>query len=369
LIPINISILDEKEKLEVMKVMDSGFLTTAASEGGAYVKKMQSSLESFLNVKHVLAVNSGTAALYASLLAIGVKPGDEVLIPSFTFLATANSVLLTGAKPVFVDIELNHYNMNPADLAKKITEKTKAVMPVHLYGHPAEMSEITEIAAKHGLNIIEDAAQSLGSTYKGLQTGTLSDIGCFSLYASKIITSGEGGFIATNRTELAEKVKMIRNHGMISPYNSGTLGSNMRMPEIEAAIAYVQMSKLPTFLKSRRENAGYLSKALSTFSGVNLPTEAERCKSNWYLYTVLINKNRDVVQRYLQSKGIGAAVYYNPPVHKSDIYKGNRFGDTSLDNTDFASNHVLSLPVHPKVTKDDLTLISTTLHEVLTLNQ
>ena len=369
MIPINVSILDEKEKLEVMKVMDSGFLTTAASEGGTYVKKMQSSLESFLNVKHVLAVNSGTAALYASLLAIGVKPGDEVLIPSFTFLATANSVLLTGAKPVFVDIELDHYNINPKDLVKKITGRTKAVIPVHLYGYPAEMSEITEIAEKHGLNIVEDAAQSLGSTYKGLQTGTLSDIGCFSLYASKIITSGEGGFIATNRTELAEKVKMIRNHGMISPYNSGILGSNMRMPEIEAAIAYIQMSKLPTFLKSRRENAEYLSKKISTFIGLTLPTEAERCKSNWYLYTVSINKNRDEVQSYLHSKGVGAAVYYNPPVHKSDIYKNNRFGDTRLDNTDFASNHVLSLPVHPKVTKDDLTLISTTLHEALTLNQ
>ncbi|MFQ6135070.1 MAG: DegT/DnrJ/EryC1/StrS family aminotransferase [Nitrososphaerales archaeon] len=365
LIPINIPLIGEEEKSEVMKVLESGLLTTASPEGGEYVRKFQSAVESFLNVKHALAVNSGTSALYAALLALNIKAGDEVLVPSFTFLATANAVLLTGAEPVFVDVELNHYTVDPEYLEKKITSRSRAVIPVHLYGHPAYMDKISEVAEKHDLHIIEDAAQSLGATYKGHQTGTLSDIGCFSLYPSKVITCGEGGFVTTDDDALAERLKMVRNHGLVHGYDSTILGSNLRMPQMEAAVASVQMSKLPSFLKARRKNADILTEMLSGLSGVTLPSEDEGCSSNWYLYTVTLAKNRDKVLEYLVSHEVGASVYYSPPVHRVPLYVKKGFGELSLPNTDWASHHVLSLPIHPGVSEDDLEFIASTFKDAL----
>ncbi len=365
LIPINIPLIGEEEKSEVMKVLESGLLTTASPEGGEYIRKFQTAAESFLNVKHALAVNSGTSALYAALLALDIKAGDEVLLPSFTFLATANAVLLTGAKPVFVDIERNHYTIDSEDLEKKVTSRSRAIIPVHLYGHPAYMDRISEAAQKHDLHIIEDAAQSLGAAYKGHQTGTLSDIGCFSLYPSKVITSGEGGFVTTNDDTLAEKLKMVRNHGIVHGYDSTILGTNLRMPEMEAAVASVQMSKLPSFLKARRKNAGILTERLSGLSGVTPPSEDEDCSSNWYLYTVILAENRDNVQEYLTSHEVGAAVYYNPAVHRVPLYVEKGFGEVSLPNTDWASQHVLSLPIHPRVSEGDLEVIASTLKKAL----
>ncbi len=365
LIPINIPLIGEEEKSEVMKVLESGLLTTASPEGGEYIRKFQTAAESFLKLKHALSVNSGTSALYAALLALDIKAGDEVLLPSFTFLATANAVLLTGAKPVFVDIERNHYTIDSEDLEKKVTSRSRAIIPVHLYGHPAYMDRISEAAQKHDLHIIEDAAQSLGAAYKGHQTGTLSDIGCFSLYPSKVITSGEGGFVTTNDDILAEKLKMVRNHGMVHGYDSTILGTNLRMPEMEAAVASVQMSKLPSFLKARRKNAGILTERLSGLSGVTPPSEDEDCSSNWYLYTVILAENRDNVQEYLTSHEVGAAVYYNPAVHRVPLYVEKGFGEVSLPNTDWASQHVLSLPIHPGVSEGDLEVIASTLKKAL----
>ena len=182
-----------------------------------------------MDVKHVIAVNSGTSALHASLLSIGIKQGDEVILPSFTFVATANSVIAAGAKPIFADINKQDYTIDTVDIEKKINKNTKAIIPVHLYGHPSNMNEINSIAKEHSLYVIEDACQSLGSTYFQKQTGTLSDIGCFSFYASKVITTGEGGAIATNNDDFAEKLKMIRNHGMIHGYDTTSFGLNLEI--------------------------------------------------------------------------------------------------------------------------------------------
>ncbi len=359
LIPINTPLIGDEEKAEVMKVLESGLLSTAAQDGGAYVRRFQSSAESFLNVKHALAVNSGTSALYAALLALDVKSGDEVLVPSFTFLATANTVLLAGAKPVFVDIEPRHYTLDPADLERKVTGRSRVVIPVHLYGHPADMGRVTEIAEKHSLHVIEDAAQSLGATYRKRQTGTLSKIGCFSLYPSKIITCGEGGFVTTGDDALAERLKMIRNHGMVQGYDTTILGLNLRMPEMEAALAYIQMSKLQRFLDVRRRNAATLSEMIKDVGGVALPSEEEGCSSNWSIYTVA-SENRDRVLNHLVSHGVGAAVYYNPPIHRAPLYVKSGLGAVSLPRTEWASQHVLSLPIHPKVSEDDLKIIAST---------
>ena len=207
MIPINQPWFDNKEKEEIIHVIEEGTLTSASKHGGKQVQELESSLKEYLNVKHVIAVNSGTSALHASLLSLNIQHDDEILLPSFTFVATANSVLAVGAKPVFVDINKTDYTIDIDDLKRKITNKTKAIIPVHLYGHPSDLDELSEVANSHSFSIIEDACQSLGSTYKNKQTGTLGKIGCFSMYASKVLTAGEGGAIATNDDTIADTLK------------------------------------------------------------------------------------------------------------------------------------------------------------------
>ncbi len=218
-IPINIPLLGREEKEAVMAVLDSGILTNASFEGGKYVREFESKLRKKVGTKHAVAVNSGTAALHTSLVAYGVGPGDEVIVPAFTFEATANVVLACGAKPVFADIKAD-YNIDPDDVRKKITRKTKVVIPVDVYGYPADRDEIREVADKASVKVVEDAAESLGAEYHGKPAGKTDQAGCFSLYATKVITSGEGGAITTDDDEFAEKVRLVRNHGMQEGYDT-----------------------------------------------------------------------------------------------------------------------------------------------------
>ena len=235
--------------------------------------------------------------------------------------------MAAGAKPIFADINQQDYTIDILDMEKKINRNTKAIIPVHLYGHPANMNEINSIARKHSLFVIEDACQSLGSTYFQKQTGALSDIGCFSFYASKVITTGEGEDIATNNDDFAEKLKMIRNHGMIHGYDTAIFGLNLRLPELSAGIGKIQMRKLEKILKIRRNNADILSNGLKKFeqinSGINLPKETMDKKFNWYLFTVGFKdkNNRDLIKNHLTNEGIGAVVYYDPPVHETPFYQ------------------------------------------------
>jgi perosamine synthetase len=244
MILINKPWIGEDEKREVINALDDNSLTSAAKDGGKRVRELESLLQDYLNVKNVVSINSGTSALLAALIAADVKIGDEVLLPSFTFVATANSILAAGAKPVFVDVNKYDYTIDVSDLKAKITKKTRAIIPVHLYGHPSDMDEIAEVAETKSISIIEDACQSLGSTYNNRQTGTFGIMGCFSFYASKVLTSGEGGAVVTDDNSIAEKLKMIRNHGMVEGYDTRILGLNLRLPEISAAIAKTQMVKL-----------------------------------------------------------------------------------------------------------------------------
>ena len=351
--------MDKEEINEVRSVLVEKSLTTAANAGGKRVQEFENLLASYVKSKYAVAVNSGTAALQAALYALDVKNGDEVLLPSFTFVATANSVVSVGAKPVFVDVLPENYTMDPDDLEKKITKRSKAVMPVHLYGNFAHIQEISEIARKHDLEVIEDAAQSLGTTYKGKQSGTFSSMGCFSMYAAKVVTSGEGGAIVTNDKGIFEKLRKIRNHGMLHPYDTRILGLNLRLPEICAAIAKIQMKKLPKFLEKRKKNAKILSELLSDLA-IILPTERQNVQVNWYLYTIA-TKNRDKLMRQLNSKGIGATAYYATPVHKTPFYRKK----LKLPITDWAAFSVLSLPVHPLVTEKNLHYISMIMHRFL----
>ena len=366
MIPINKPQIDDEERQEILKVLDEGILTSASNFGGKRVQDFERLLADFLHVKHAIAVNSGTAALHASILAVGIKESDEILIPSFTFVATANSVACTGAKPVFVDIEKDTYTMDPLDLENKITKKTRAIIPVHLYGHPAKMDEIKEIANKHSIIVIEDACQSLGSTYDGKQTGTLGQMGCFSMYASKVLTSGEGGAITTGSDEFAEKLRMIRNHGMVNGYDTRIIGFNMRLPEISAAIAKTQMKKIQSMLDKRASNARKLGQLLSNKikdKNIVLPQENQRTKYNWYLYTVALNDSRDKVKKFLNNSGIGATIYYDPPVHQTPLY--SKFYNGELEITEWASKSVLSLPVHPSITEKDLDFMANKVEEAI----
>ncbi len=358
-IPINVPIIDKKEIDEVRAVLVEKSLTSAANSGGKRVQEFEKLLSSFVKSKYAVAVNSGTAALQAALYALDIKQGDEVLLPSFTFVATANSVVSVGAKPVFVDILKENYTMDPDDLRKKITKKSKAVIPVHIYGNMAYMNELSEIANKYNLEIIEDAAQSLGTTYRGKHSGTFSKLGCFSLYAAKVMTSGEGGAIVTNDKNLFEKLRKIRNHGMLHGYDTRILGLNLRLPEINAAIAKIQMKKLGKFLNQRQKNARILTELLSDLDIV-IPQERKGEKVNWYLFTIA-TKNRDKIMKKLNSEGIGAAAYYSIPVHKTPFYNTKQ----KLVVTDWAASSVLSLPVHPLVSKQNLGHISKVMHQAV----
>jgi perosamine synthetase len=347
--------------------LEEGNLTSPAMDGGKRVREFEELLKGYLKVKNVVAVNSGTSALHAALLAAGIGQGDEVLLPSFTFVATANAVMAAGARPVFVDILPTDYTADPIDIERKITDKTKAIIPVHLYGHPASMNQILEIREKHSLLVIEDACQSLGSSYFGRQTGSIGNMGCFSLYASKVLTAGEGGAIATDDDDLANNLRMIRNHGMVKGYDTRVLGLNMRLPEISAAIAKVQMQKLPRILELRRRNAKLLHQLLGAVNqrlSLGLPIEPNGSRYNWYLYTVTINNKRDEIKKQLNNAGIGATVYYDPPVHMTPYYSTMSDG-IKLENTELASKNVLSLPVHQSLTEEEIRFIANKVVEVM----
>jgi dTDP-4-amino-4,6-dideoxygalactose transaminase len=345
-IAINKPLMSEREVKAAEEVLASGMLTDASFEGGKKVREFEGKMRSLLGSKHVIAVNSGTAALHTTLLALGVGEGDEVVVPSFTFVATANVVLACGARPVFVDTTRD-YNIDPAGVRKAITKKTKAIIPVHIYGYPADMQEINEIASSRGIRVIEDAAESLGATYKGKQSGTLSDAGCFSLYASKVVTSGEGGAISTDDDELAMNLRLARNHGMVHGYDTRHLGLNYRLTEVLAAVASVQMDRLGEFLSARAKNVSHLEESIGQTKGWEFPQRSEDRTHVYYLYTLTLKKNRDKVQKELNKAGVGAAVYWKTPVHKTPLYEKLGFGRKRLRVTEHSASHVLSLPVHP----------------------
>ncbi len=358
-IAINIPITGKEEIAAVTPILKNGALTSAANLGGKHVQEFEKSVTSFVKSKYAVAVNSGTAALQAALYALDVKRGDEVLLPSFTFVATANAVAATGAKPIFVDVLKENYTIDPRDLENKITKRTRAIIPVHLYGNVAFIEELSEISKKYSIPVIEDSAQSLGSTYKGKHTGTFFEMGCYSMYPAKVMTAGEGGFVVTNNKKLRDKLLMIRNHGMVNGYDTRMLGLNLRLPQISAAIATVQMKKLSKFLKSRKNNARHLSDLISDLEVV-LPRERKNEDVNWYLYTIS-TRNRNKILKKLNDRGIGAASYYLTPVHKTPFYKSK----IKLSVTDWAASHVLSLPIHPNVTPQNIEFIARILRETL----
>ena len=362
-ISVNEPILDDSEIKAAQTILDSGLLSSSNINGGKYVKDFEKNIAQFLDVKYAVAINSGTSALYASLLSLNIKSGDEVIVPSFSFTATASAVVATGATPVFVDISSSNYNVDISLIKSNITKKTKAIIPVHLYGHPVDVDLIAEITSPDHIAIIEDGAQSLGSSINGKKCGTLGNLGCTSLYPTKVITSGEGGVITTKDETLYEELLRIRNHGLDESGQTTRFGLNLRMPEIESAIASIQLSKLDDFIRIRRRNSDILSDIIGNFN-LNLPVELENTFLNRYLYTISLDKSRSEVMNYMEKQGINTAVYYRTPIHKMPYYHSMNDG-CDLPNTDLASSKVLSIPIHSGLSEDDVQNIGNKLNDVL----
>jgi dTDP-4-amino-4,6-dideoxygalactose transaminase len=366
MIQINAPQIGKEEIDAVVKVLKSGILTQGVG-AGPMVTAFENAFSKYAKAKHAVAVSNGTGALHCALTAVGVKQGDEVILPSFTFVATAEVVVFNRAKPVFVDIDPETYTIVPDRVEKAITKKTKAIMPVDLYGMPADMKPIREIAEKHGLKIVEDAAQAHGATYLGKPPGAFADAACWSFYGSKNMTTGEGGMLTTNGGEIEEITRVIRSHGEKEKYMSLMLGHNYHMPEIEAAIGSVQLKKLPKFVAKRRANAKRLSAILVKSKKLQLPTEPAGFRPSYYLYTVrLKNANkekRDKLVEKLKQEGMGAFICYVNPIHTMPYYR--KFATHNLPVTETVSKQVFSLPVHPGVTPKQIDFIGETVLRVL----
>ncbi|WP_286009459.1 DegT/DnrJ/EryC1/StrS family aminotransferase [Methanobrevibacter woesei] len=351
-VPIAKPIIGEEEIENVVEVLKSGMIAQ-----GPKVMEFEEKFANWIGAKYGIATNSGTSALHVALLACGIGEGDEVITTPFTFIASGNAIVYTGATPVFADIDLDTYTIDPDSIENLITDKTKAILPVQLYGQAADMDEIREIAEKHDLKIIEDAAQAHGAEYNGEKVGTLGDMACFSFYPTKNMTTSEGGMITTNDEELAKKAQMFRAHGASERYHHDEIGYNFRMTDIAAAIGLAQLNVIDEFNNKRISNANYLNEQLKDVEGIVTPKSPDNYKHVYHQYTILVEKgNRDDWVEFLTNKGIGTGIHYPIPLYNQPIYKKLGIeGDCPL--AEKAADNVISLPVHPSLTKEDLDLV------------
>jgi len=337
-------IIGEEEREAVDRVMRSGMIAQ-----GPEVQAFEEEFSAHFGLGcECVAVNSGTSGLHLGLLASGIGPGDEVIVPSFTFAATANSVALTGATPVFADIDPKSFCLSPSAVEAAITERTRAVMPVHLYGHPADMPAFMSLAGVHGLEVFEDAAQAHGASLGGKPVGSFGRFGMFSLYPTKNMTSGEGGMVSVADSETARKLRLYRNQGMEKQYHNEVVGLNNRMTDIHAAIGRVQLTKVDGWTKIRRSNAAYLDQNLE---GVTVPPVSEGATHVYHQYTIRVADDRDGFAAALKNEyGVGSGMFYPVPNHRLAPFSA----EAELPETEKAADECLSLPVHPSVSEADL---------------
>jgi len=349
MIPIARPQIGEAEKQAVLDVLDSGMLVQ-----GPRVARLEERFAAVCGTRYAVATSSGTTALHIALMAHSIGPGDEVVTTPFTFIASVSSILFVGAKPVFVDIEEETFNINPALIEAAVTPRTRAIIPVHLYGYPCDMDAVMDVARRHNLVVIEDAAQAIGATYKGKPVGSFGT-GCFSLYATKNVMAGEGGMITTDDEALADRCQLLRSHGMRKRYHYECLGYNLRMSDLHAAIALAQMDRLEEFTAKRRANAAYLSAHITS---VVTPQVREGYEHVWHQYTVRVDggRDRDAAVQQLRDAGVGTGIFYPIPAHQHD-YVRDVVGQVSLPVAEQLSQEVLSLPVHPGLSQADLDTI------------
>lgn len=343
-IPAARPLIGDEERRAVDAVLASGML----AQGSEVATFEQEFGDALVAGRRSVAVNSGTSGLHLGLLAAGIGHGDEVVVPSFTFAATANSVALTGATPVFADIDPVTYTLDPESVASVIGERTAGIMPVHLYGQPADMAGLGAVAGRHGLAVFEDAAQAHGATLDGVPVGAFGAFGVFSLYPTKNMTSGEGGMVTTDDDEVHRRLRLLRNQGMEKQYHNELVGFNARMTDIHAAIGRVQLTRLPEWTRQRQHNAAVLDAELR---GVGIPAVREGATHVYHQYTIRVQEDRDGFAAALREEyAIGSGVYYPVPNHRLPSFARAEL----LPQTEAAAAEVLSLPVHPSLTADDL---------------
>ena len=319
---------------------------------GPQVKELEEKLADYCHCKHAIGVTSGTDALLISLMAFGIGEGDEVITTPFTFFATAGSIFRVGAKPVFVDIDPKTYNINSERIEEKITNKTKAIMPVHIFGQCAEMDKINEIAKKHGLFVIEDAAQAIGSEYKGRRAGSLGDVGCFSFFPSKNLgCCGDGGLVTTNNDELAEKIRILRQHGSKPKYYHKIIGGNFRLDTMQAAVLLEKFPYLEEWHKGRQKNAEYYNEHLKD---VVVTPFVESYNIMIYNQYTIRTSMRDELQNKLNEANIGNAIYYPVPLHLQECFAYLGYKEGDLPESEKATQEVVSIPIYPELTDEQM---------------
>ncbi len=353
IIKVNAPFVGEDEIQAVSEVIKSGMLAH-----GSVVEEFEREFARYLGVPYLLSVSNGTIALYVALKALGVGGNDEVIVPDFTFFATASTVVLAGATPIFADIDLETYTLDPASVEELITDRTKAIVVVHLYGHPAKMDEILRIAREHGLYVIEDCAQSHGAEYRGVKTGSIGDVGAFSFYATKNLTMGEGGAISTKSKDVADFVRLYRNHGQRKRYYHEVIGWNFRITNIQAAIGLQQLRKLDQMNSRRREIAKLYRDELSSIESLRLPVEKPWAKHVYHQFTVWVEGDgaRDRLAEYLRQHGVQVGIHYPRPLHAQPALR--KYFRTPCPNAENASTHVLSLPMHPGLSDENVLTVT-----------
>ena len=356
MIPAAKPLIGDEEREAVDRVLRSGMLAQ-----GPEVAAFEEEFSKYVGGRHCVAMNSGTSALHLGFIAAGIKPGDEVIVPSFSFAATANSVVLAGGVPVFADIDPKTFNIDPDHAESLITNKTKAIMPVHLYGQIAAMERFAEISAKHGIHIIEDAAQGHLTSLNGKNSGEFGVVASFSFYPTKNMTAGEGGMVVTDSPEIARTLKLLRNQGQEIRYQNEIIGFNTRMTDIHAAIGRVQLRKLPGWTAQRQANAAYLD---ANLQGVVIPFVSPNTKHSYHQYTIRIAHGdatvRDEFMKRIGEKGVGSGVYYPTPIHRLPSFNLN----LDLPETELVIKECLSLPIYPSLTQSELETIVSVVNEV-----
>lgn len=359
--------IKEEVDLAIQQVID-----TAAFINGPEVQLFATELRNYLGVKHVIPCANGTDALQIALMALGLKPGDEVITPSFTYIATVEVVALLNLKPVFVDVDPDTFTINIDSLKNAITPNTKAIIPVHLYGQAANMEDIMAVAEAHQIPIVEDNAQAIGGNYtfsdgRTVKTGAMGKIGCTSFFPSKNLGCyGDGGAIFTNDDALAEQIKMIANHGQKVRYYHEVVGCNSRLDSIQAAVLRIKLRKLDEYCDNRRKAADFYDDAFANHPKIQTPFRAAYAKHVFHQYTLQLNGiNRDLVQEKLAAKGIPTMIYYPVPCHKQNMFKALGGSSFELKTTDYLQDRVISLPIHTELTIEELTFITENVLEII----
>ena len=330
---------------------------------GENVTLLEKEVANYHGAKHAIGVASGTDALHLALLANGIKPGDEVITSPFTFVATAEAIVYCGATPVFVDIEPNTFNLDPSKIKKKLTKKTKALLPVHLYGQACPMDKIMGIAQENNLKVIEDCAQAFGAEYRQKKVGTFGDAGCFSFFPTKNLGCfGDGGLVLTNNDKTAEEIKVLRGHGSRKTYHYDLIGYNSRLDEIQAALLRVKLKKLDSFIRFRRKIANFYKKKLAQIKEITLPYELPAGKHTFNQYTIRL-KDRDELFEFLKTKGVSAMVYYPLSLHLQKAFSPLHHHKGSFPESELAQQEVLSLPIFPELNEDEISSVALAIKE------